>query len=138
MNQVIDTIVDKEALAIKILLRAEKVGHAPMRRDHLRYHQDLLNELKLKRAELIFGRMEQERDSDKVFARAHGQQRMHSLQDFPSGPEDRKILREARESINDDIDQIKFWLNTELSLQGKEGEELINSAVEFFHKSKER
>lgn len=137
MNQ-IDTIVDKEALAIKILLMAEKVGHAPMRRDYLRYHQDLLNDLKLVRAKLIFGRMKQERDSERDFVKAHGQQRMHRAHNFPSGPGDRRITQKAMESIKDDIDRIKFWLKTEPNLQGKEGPELINAAVEFFHQYRQK
>lgn len=133
MNQAIQKIVDTEALAIEILLRAEKVDPSPMGCDQQRYHQSLLNQLKLKRARLIFGRMEQERDTDKEFAKAHGQQRLHSVQEFPVGPKDRKVVRAAVESINEDIDRIKFWLKTEPSLQGMEGDELINAAVEFFH-----
>lgn len=133
MNQAIQKIVDTEALAIEILLRAEKVAPSPMGCDQQRYHQSLLNQLKLKRARLIFGRMEQERDTDKEFAKAHGQQRLHSVQEFPVGPKDRKVVRAAVESINDDIDRIKFWLKTEPALTGKTGEDLIIAAVEFFH-----
>ncbi len=138
MNQVIDALVDKEALAITILLRAEKVGHAPMRRDQSRYHQELLNDLKEQRAKLIFGRMSQGMEAERKYAGQFGQQRMHSIQDFPNGPDDRRVVNKARQSINSDIDRIKVWLNTEHCLQGKEGDELINAAVEFFHNFRER